>query len=328
MTIQKNTKTGGKLLRLAAALAACASLCACSAFTSPVPEMPGPEPSLPAETGQAETALEKPSTEQEDGIPVFDGEHIAVELDASGTGFTQEQKDAAPGTMELSPLDSLGRAGPVFLAAGPETLPAAGEKRGSIGQIRPSGWHTVRYDELISDRYLYNRCHLAAWMLSRCNDPCNLITGTRAMNLAMVPYETRVADHIRATGGHVLYRAVPVFFEDELVCRGIRLEAMSLEDGGAGLHFNVFFHNVQPGIGIDYRTGDSRLLEAAALPGEEDHEHEQTFIINESSKKFHTDSCPNAERIAPHNRRVVQDTRAGLKAQGYHDAGCCLDTGH
>lgn len=166
-----------------------------------------------------------------------------------------------------------------------------------------------------------------AWMLSRCNDPCNLITGTRAMNLAMVPYETHVADYIRATGGHVLYRAVPVFFEDELVCRGIRLEAMSLEDGGAGLHFNVFFHNVQPGISIDYRTGDSRLLEAAALPSEEDHEHEQTFIINESSKKFHTDSCPNAERIAPHNRRVVQDTRAGLKAQGYHDAGCCLDTG-
>ena len=133
------------------------------------------------------------------------------------------------------------------------------EERGQIGAVRPSGWHTVKYPELIEDRYLYNRCHLIGYQLSGENaNEKNLITGTRYMNVeGMLPFENAVADYVRRSDNHVLYRVTPVFAGNNLVATGVLMEAYSVEDRGEGVCFCVFVHNVQPGIEIDYRTGDS-----------------------------------------------------------------------
>nr|MCR5661290.1 DNA/RNA non-specific endonuclease [bacterium] len=158
-----------------------------------------------------------------------------------------------------SKLDKLGRCGRAQVCVGRENMPSA--ERGPIGQVRPSGWHTVRYDS-IEDRYLYNRCHLIGYQLSGENaNERNLITGTRYLNVeGMLPFENRVAHYVRATGNHVLYRVTPIFRGNDLVARGVQMEAMSVEDHGRGLKFNVFVPNVQPGISIDYATGESRAL--------------------------------------------------------------------
>ncbi len=158
---------------------------------------------------------------------------------------------------EYSPLDRLGRCGPAMACLGRELMPT--EERGEIGMIKPSGWHTVRYDDLIEDKYLYNRCHLIAYMLAGENDnELNLITGTGYMNVTgMLPFEIEVADYILDTGNHVLYRVTPCFRDNDLVAAGVLMEAYSVEDNGQGLAFNVFVFNIQPGVVIDYRTGNS-----------------------------------------------------------------------
>lgn len=158
---------------------------------------------------------------------------------------------------EYSPLDELGRCGQAFALIGKELMPT--EKRTSIGQIKPSGWHTIRYDDLISDKYLYNRCHLIGFQLAGENaNEENLITGTRYMNVeGMLPFEDMVADYVKETGNHVLYRVSPIYEDDDLVARGVQMEAFSVEDEGRGVCFNVFVYNIQPGIEIDYATGES-----------------------------------------------------------------------
>ncbi len=163
---------------------------------------------------------------------------------------------------EYSPLDRLGRCGPAMACLGRETMPT--EQRGEIGMIRPSGWHTARYDDLIEDKYLYHRCHLIAYMLAGENDnERNLITGTGYMNVSgMLPFEIETAEYILDTGNHVLYRVTPCFRDNDLVASGVLIEAYSVEDNGLGLAFNVFVFNIQPGVIIDYRTGySSRELE-------------------------------------------------------------------
>ena len=172
--------------------------------------------------------------------------------------FFLESDITAEAYEEYSPLDRLGRCGPATACLGRETMPT--EERGPIGMIRPSGWHTVRYDDLIEDKYLYNRCHLIAYMLAGENDnERNLITGTAYMNVAgMFPFELETANYILNTGNHVLYRVTPCFAGNDLVASGVLMEAYSIEDNGRGLSFNVFVFNIQPGIVIDYRTGYSR----------------------------------------------------------------------
>ena len=157
-----------------------------------------------------------------------------------------------------SELDALGRCGAAYANVGRDLMPT--EKRGPIGQIKPSGWHTVRYD-ILDKKYLYNRCHLIGYQLTAENaNPRNLITGTRYMNVeGMLPFENKVADYVKRTGNHVLYRATPVFEGNHLVAKGVELEAMSVEDRGTGIRFHVFCYNVQPGIVIDYATGESRI---------------------------------------------------------------------
>ena len=159
----------------------------------------------------------------------------------------------------FSELDGLGRCGPAEAVVSRSTMPDG--ERGSIGMIKPSGWRLDKYDFIDNGGYLYNRCHLIGWQLTGQNDEeRNLITGTRYLNVeGMLPFENQVAEYVRQTGGHVLLRAAPVFRTKELVARGVQLVAYSLEDGGAGLSFNVYCYNVQPGVRISYKTGKSML---------------------------------------------------------------------
>lgn len=159
-----------------------------------------------------------------------------------------------------SELDSLGRCGPAYANIGIDTMPT--EERESIGMIKPSGWHTVKYD-IVSGKYLYNRCHLIGFQLTGENaNEKNLITCTRQTNTgSMLDFENKVASYIKKTNNHVLYRATPIFIGDNLVATGIQLEAISVEDKGQSLKFNVFIYNVQDGITIDYATGKSKLNE-------------------------------------------------------------------
>ncbi len=199
------------------------------------------------ETGQ--------STAADFVIPQYTGSAYA-EINGN-IPFFQESDITTTAYEEYSPLDRLGRCGPAMACLGRETMPT--EERGEIGMIRPSGWHTVRYDDLIEDKYLYNRCHLIAYSLAGENDnELNLITGTRYMNTeGMLPFEIEVSDYILDTGNHVLYRVTPCYRDNDLVASGVLMEAYSVEDDGRGLAFNVFVFNIQPGVIIDYRTGNS-----------------------------------------------------------------------
>lgn len=187
-------------------------------------------------------------------VPAYSGSAETV-VNGNRPFFSEEDFTNTTG-LQLSPLDSLGRCGVCTGMLGPETLPT--EERGEIGSVRPSGWHTVKYDG-ISGRYLYNRCHLIAFCLSGLNaEPRNLITGTRYLNTeGMLPNETLTCDYIKDSGNHVLYRVTPVFEGSNLVASGVLMEGESVEDRGAGLCFCVYCYNVQPGISIDYATGDS-----------------------------------------------------------------------
>ena len=171
--------------------------------------------------------------------------------------FTDKEKEEIQGE-SYSELDYLGRCGEAVARLHKSMMPTG--ERGSIGHVKPSGWHTVKYPDLIKDRYLFNRSHLIAYALTgQTDNEKNLITGTRHMNAElMLPYERRVIDYLEDTGNHVLYRVRPRFEKDELVARGVEMEAWSVEDEGKGLSFHVFLHNVQPGIVIDYKTGESK----------------------------------------------------------------------
>ena len=169
-----------------------------------------------------------------------------------------EEIDTSKSFEEYSELDSLGRAGSAFANIGVDLMPT--EKRGSIGMIKPSGWHTIKYD-IVDGKYLYNRCHLIGYQLTGENaNEKNLITCTRQMNTkGMLDFENKVADYIKSTSNHVLYRVTPVYKDDNLLATGVIIEAKSVEDNGEGILFNVFVYNIQNGIEIDYKTGESSL---------------------------------------------------------------------
>ena len=191
-------------------------------------------------------------------IPAWEGEPF-TELSGNVPGFGREGLRFEECYAHFSELDSLGRAGPAMACIGVETMPTV-QRESVDSSLHPSGWHNAVYDGIIEDRFLYNRCHILGWQLcGDSGDIHNLFTGTRYLNVeGMLPFENQVAQHLREMGGHVLYRAVPRYEGKELVPRGIELEAWSLEDQGRGLCFHVFVHNVQPGVIIDYATGESR----------------------------------------------------------------------
>lgn len=214
-----------------------------------------------------------------------------------------------------SELDAQGRCGVAYACVGQELMPT--EKRGSIGQVRPSGWQTAKYDN-VDGKYLYNRCHLIGYQLTGENaNEHNLITGTRYLNVqGMLPFENMVADYVKETGNHVLYRVTPVFEGSELVARGVLMEGQSMEDDE--VRFCVYAYNVQPGITIDYATGESRLAETSASAGTEMH-----YVLNTGTRKFHLPDCASVSSMKEENRQDYTGTRDDLIAQGYTPCGSC-----
>ena len=189
-------------------------------------------------------------------IPEYSNANYVV-LNNNEPNFTES--DYTTDSFErYSELDSLGRAKVAYANIGVDLMPTL--ERGSIGQVKPSGWHLVKYD-IVNGKYLYNRCHLIGFQLTGENaNEKNLITCTRQMNtVGMLEFENKVANYIKSTNNHVLYRVTPIYKDDNLLASGVVMEAYSVEDSGEGIKFNVFVYNVQDGIDIDYKTGDSKL---------------------------------------------------------------------
>ena len=238
---------------------------------------------------------------------------------------------------KYSELDSLGRCGVVMACIGKELMPKADEERGSISSVTPSGWEQAKYDtKLVDGGYLYNRAHLIGWQLTAENaNERNLITGTRYFNVdGMLPFENMVADYIKETGNHVLYRVTPDFQGNNLVATGVTMEAYSVEDNGEGIQFCVYVYNFQPGILIDYATGKSRLDDGSEIPdtGTEDdgkgdtgtgESTDSSYILNTSSKKFHNPDCSGAATIKEQNKQTYTGSRDDLIAEGYSPCGTC-----
>ena len=247
-----------------------------------------------------------------DEVPVYSGDPYVV-INDNEPSFSSEELES-DSFESYGELDDLGRCTIAFANLSSELMPQG--ERGSIGQVKPSGWQTARYDS-VDGKYLYNRCHLIGWQLSGENaNERNLITGTRYMNTeGMLPFENMVADHIKETDGHVLYRVTPIFVEDELVARGVQMEAYSIEDAGASICFNVFVYNVQPGIEIDYSDGSSRLSETV-----DESQEDGVIRGNSRSKIYHCPGQAAYEDMADSRYLVLFDSEEEAIAAGYRKA--------
>lgn len=271
--------------------------------------------SLPAYFGDAVTAVN-------DNVPYFS------DADLTTTSYKS-----------FGDLDDLGRCTAAVACIGPDLIPTA--PRGQIGMTKPTGWHLVKYAG-IDGNYLYNRCHLIAYELSGENaNEENLITGTRYLNIeGMLPYENQVADYVNSTGKHVMYRVTPIFEGDNLLASGVLMEGESVEDGGDGIKFCIYAYNVQPGITIDYATGDSSGPEYTGSESEDDSQplsdsedpspeetsspgSSITYVVNTNTGKFHYPDCPSVSTIADHNRIDSAESRDQLIAEGYQPCKRC-----
>lgn len=279
-----------------------------------------------AESSQSQERISTFTTwNGQETVPVYSGEPY-TELNGNIPYFTDREKTEDV-FEHYSDLDTLGRCGAAYANICKELMPT--EKRGEIGMIKPTGWHTVRYDDIISDKYLYNRCHLIGFQLAGENaNEKNLVTGTRYMNVdGMLPFENMIADYVKETDNHVLYRVTPIFFGDDLVCRGVEMEAYSVEDNGEGTSFHVFVYNIQPGIEIDYATGDSWVANSMADIVDDTEEHAQyattLYVINAKTRKFHFPDCDSVGKISKQNKKERETDRAELIAEGYTPCGSC-----
>ena len=277
----------------------------------------GCELGLPQENQQASAV----SVSLEE-VPAYSGSPY-VELDGNQPGFSLEER-TTDSFETYSTLDALGRCGPAYACIGQDLMPT--EDRESISSVLPTGWVQAEYD-FVEGGSLYNRCHLIGFQLTGENaNEENLITGTRYMNVeGMLPFENMVADYIKETGNHVLYRAIPIFEGENLVASGVVMEAFSVEDEGEGVCFHVYVYNVQPGVEIDYATGESWETGDSASSALESQAEEQKrdYVLNTSSKKFHRPDCPSVDSMSEKNRQEYHGTREELIAQGYEPCGSC-----
>ena len=249
-------------------------------------------------------------------IPAYSGEPFVI-LENNVPKFTEE--DFTTQSYETyGDLDAYNRCTYTVACIGRDLMPT--EDRGNIGQVKPTGWVTAKYD-FVDGKYLYNRCHLIGFQLTGENaNERNLITGTRYMNVdGMLPFENMVADYIKETDHHVLYRVIPVFDGDNLVASGVTMEAWSVEDNGEGICYYVYIYNVQPGVEIDYATGESWLAEPVSAEGETT----EGYVVNTSSGKFHKESCGQWQSIKEENRQKFETTRSQMLAWNFEPAGCC-----
>lgn len=278
-----------------------------------------PSGTISVGTGTAKAV--EPST-----LPAYSGFAYTV-VNGNQPNFSASELTTV-GYEKYANLDNLGRCGMALASCGKEIMPTNGEERGSISSIKPTGWVQAKYDG-ISGGYLWNRCHLIGWQLSAENaNKQNLITGTRYMNIeGMLPFENMVADYIRETGNHVAYRITPIFEGNNLVCSGVQMEAYSIEDAGDGICFNVYCYNVQPGISINYATGDSSGPSSSTTTITPSIEQDNTndnqaasgdmvWIPNSGSKYHSRSGCSNMK-----NPRQV--TKQEAENEGYEPCKKC-----
>lgn len=260
-------------------------------------------------------------------IPAFSNKpYVAVN---DNTPFFSSAEFTTTSFEDYSSLDSLGRCGVAYACVGKDLMPT--EERGSIGSVKPTGWHTVKYD-CVDGKYLYNRCHLIGYQLSGENaNTKNLITGTRYLNVdGMLPFENMVADYVKETGNHVLYRVTPIFDGNNLVASGVLMEAESIEDKGEGILFCVYCYNNQPGVSISYLDGESTSSGGAIVDdtskvteSTQVDKVEATYVLNTNTKKFHKPDCASAKKIADKNKQTYNGSRDDLIAQGYDPCKNC-----
>lgn len=256
-----------------------------------------------------------PSTSYDlESIPEYSGEPYVTIHD--NVPFFSEEELTTDAFETYSELDDLGRCGTAYANICEEIMPT--EKRGKIGMIKPSGWHTVKYTG-IDGNYLYNRCHLIGYQLSAENaNEKNLITGTRYLNVTgMLPFENMVADYVKETGNHVLYRVTPIYNQENLIADGVLMEAQSVENDD--LAFCVYCYNVQPGIEIDYHTGDSKSSETE----QPSNTSEDLYVLNRNTKKFHRPDCRSVQDIKPKNKQEFSGNTETLIQQGYSPCKNC-----
>lgn len=267
-------------------------------------------------------------------IPAYSGKaYIAVN---NNIPYFSEAEHTTTSFEKYSRLDSFGRCGVAFANIGVDIMPT--EERGSIGSVKPSGWQTIKYEN-VDGKYLYNRCHLIGFQLSGENaNEQNLITGTRYMNVnGMLPFENMVADYVQETNNHVLYRVTPIFEGNNLLATGVLMEALSMEDNGDGICFNVFCYNEQPGIMIDHSNGDSKAEDGSAPYGssavvttpkqetssESSNATTTSYIANKNTKKFHYPYCHSVNQMKEKNKKYLTCTRDQAISQGYSPCGNC-----
>lgn len=255
-------------------------------------------------------------------VPSYSGQPY-VELNGNEPNFSEEEKQAVSFESYMS-LDNLGRCGTAYACIGEDLMPT--QERESISEVHPTGWQTAKYD-FVDGGYLYNRCHLIGFQLTGENaNEENLITGTRYMNVeGMLPFENLTADYIKETGNHVLYRVTPVFDGDNLVASGVVMEAFSVEDSGDGVSFHVYVYNVQPGVEIDYATGESFQSGggSSSSVSQSQEKEEEHFVLNTNSRKFHLPNCSSVDSMSEKNKQEYFGSRDELLAQGYEPCGSC-----
>lgn len=255
-------------------------------------------------------------------IPDYDGKAY-VELNGNVPEFSKSEKTYSESFEEYGKLDSLGRCTYAVSCIGKDLMPT--EKRGSIGSVKPSGWHISKYD-FVDGKYLYNRCHLIGYQLTAENaNERNLITGTRYLNVeGMLPFENDVADYIEITNNHVYYKVTPIFEGNNLVANGVQMQAYSVEDNGQGISFNVYCYNVQPGVAIDYATGDNQTVASSSITStSSDEADKKTYIVNTKTKKFHNPDCDGAKKMSSSNKKKYKGTRDSLISNGYSPCQKC-----
>ena len=276
---------------------------------------PSEKPSVSA-PGSSEKTDASSDAVQMGNLPAFSGTPYVV-INNNNPVFAED--DYTEQSFEqYSELDALGRCGVAYANVGVDIMPT--EDRGDIGHVKPTGWQSAKYD-VVDGKYLYNRCHLIGFQLTGENaNKENLITGTRYFNVdGMLPFENMVADYVKETENHVLYRVTPVYEGDNLVVSGAQMEAWSVEDQGEGICFNVYVYNAQPGVEIDYATGESWLADAN---GKQENAGTK-YVVNTNAKKFHYADCSSVKTTKKENRMEYQGNRDELIKQGYEPCGKC-----
>ena len=258
-----------------------------------------------------------------EGIPDYSGKAY-IALNGNVPEFTPSEKNTRQSYEFYSQLDSLGRCGYTMACVGKDIMPT--EERESISSVKPSGWLNKKYStKLVEGGYIYNRCHLIGFQLTGENaNKNNLITGTRYLNIeGMLPFEDMVADYVKETGNHVMYRVTPIFVGNNLLASGVKIEGWSVEDDGEGICFNVFAYNVQPGIVINYATGDNYLASATQTSEQTESAGEMTYVLNTGTKKIHYPDCSAAKKVSDTTRQEYKGSVSALVAQGYSRCGIC-----